>query len=93
MTELTKSGGRRKGVSLSSETMIADGNWHRLGFTWDGSNRILYVDDAVVAEDTQPNLTGASGSLYIGTSNNLEAETFFSGMIDDVRVYDRVVEP
>jgi hypothetical protein len=29
----------------------------------------------------------------IGAGNNLEAGSLWSGMIDDVRIYDRVVEP
>ncbi len=45
MTELTKSGGRTLGVPPYSETVITDDNWHRVGFVWDGSQRILYVDD------------------------------------------------
>ena len=87
------SGGRRSGGPLISETVITDGHWHRIGFAWDGSNRILYVDDNVVAEDTQPNLRGASDGLYLGASSSLGPGAFWSGMIDDVRIYDRVVIP
>jgi hypothetical protein len=93
MTELTKSGGRAKGVSLSSETVVTDGNWHRLGFTWDGTNRILYVDDIEVARDTLAGLNSADGGLHIGAGKDLAAASFWSGMIDDVRVYDRAIEP
>ena len=59
----------------------------------DGSSRILYVDDVVVAEDTLSGLTGASEGLRIGANSNLEAGSFWAGMIDDVRIYNRVVEP
>ena len=93
MTELTKSGGRITGAPLYSETVVTDGNWHRVGFVWDGTNRMLYVDDVVVAEDTLSNLAGASGGLRIGAGSNLEPGSFWSGLIDDVRIYDRVVEP
>lgn len=92
MTAL-KSGGRRSGAPLISEMTITDDNWHWVGFTWDGSNRTLYVDDIVVAEDSLSNLAGASGGLRIGTGSNLEPGTFWSGLIDDVRIYDRVVKP
>jgi hypothetical protein len=83
----------RRGGPLESQTVITDGNWHHVGFTWDGSKRVLYVDDAVVVEDTQSSLTGASAGLRIGASRHLEPGTFWSGMIDDVRIYDRVVAP
>ena len=50
MTELTRSDGRHDGVPLYSETVITDDNWHEVGFSWDGAQRILYVDGVVVAE-------------------------------------------
>jgi N-acetylneuraminic acid mutarotase len=81
------------GLSLISPTIITDDNWHRVGFTWDGSTRLLYVDDLVVAEDTLSNLADASKGLRIGISSSLEAGSFWSGMIDDVRIYDRAVKP
>jgi hypothetical protein len=94
MTELTKSGGRTLGVSLYSETVITDGNWHRVGFVWDGSQRILYVDDIPVALDShESGLDGSTGGLVIGAGSGNQSDTFWSGLIDDVRVYDRVVEP
>jgi hypothetical protein len=71
--------------------VITDGNWHRIGFVWDGSHRKLYVDGVVAAEDTQPPLAGSVDGLYIGCGKAMEAGTFWSGLIDDVRIYNRVV--
>jgi hypothetical protein len=31
--------------------------------------------------------------FYIGTGNAMAAKTYFSGMIDDVRIYNRAVSP
>ena len=83
----------RSGKPLQSQTNITDGNWHRIGLVWDGSNRILYVDGAVVAEDTQEGMEGSDNGLYIGCGKNMEAGTFWSGLIDDIRIYSRVVHP
>jgi hypothetical protein len=91
MTELK--GTNRSTGSLFSETAITDGQWHRIGFVWDGSNRTLCVDGVAVAEDTQPGLDGSQNGLYIGVDKNYAAGTFFSGLIDDVRIYNRVVSP
>ena len=91
MTELR--GGGRVSSTLSSKTIIADGNWHRLGLVWDGANRTLYMDDVPVAEDSQSGLTGSSGSLHIGCGKNMAPGSFWSGLIDDVRIYNRVVQP
>lgn len=91
MTELKGAG--RGAAPLLSQTVIADGNWHRIGFVRDGSNRILYVDDVEVARDTQTDLASSEGGLYFGATNTLEPDGFFSGLIDDIRLYDRAVTP
>ncbi len=91
MTEL-QSGGRNS-KALYSDAVITDDAWHRVGFTWDGSNRTLYVDGIAVAQDTQSVLTGSTGGLNIGVGSTLAPGTFWSGLIDDVRIYDRVVKP
>ena len=73
--------------------MITDGQWHRIGLVWDGANRILLVDGKEAARDTQPNLAASSGSLHIGGGKNLGTTAFWSGLIDDVRIYSRAVQP
>jgi len=91
VTELK--GSARTGKALKSAVSVTDGAWHRVGLVWDGSNRILYVDGAEVAKDTQSNLAASTGGLYIGGGSSLALGTFWSGLIDDVRIYDRVVTP
>ena len=91
MTELNGTG--RVAKPLVSAVNITDGAWHRVGFTWDGTNRILYVDDVEVATDAQTSLTGSAGGLYIGADSALSDGTFWSGLIDDVRIYNRAVRP
>jgi hypothetical protein len=91
MTELKGSG--RSSGTLYSETVITDGQWHRIALVWDGTHRILYVDGVAVAEDAQPDLDGSQMGLYIGTGKNMEPGTYFSGTIDDVRIYNRAVSP
>ncbi len=91
MTELKDFG--RGAAILLSQAVITDGNWHRIGIVWDGSNRTLYVDDVAVAEDTQTNLAASENGLYIGTGTAMEPGSFWSGLIDDVRIYNRAVMP
>ncbi len=91
MTELKATG--RGSAELLSQTNITDGNWHRIGLVWDGSHRTLYVDDVAVAQDTQTNLGASDNGLYIGTGKAMEPESFWSGLIDDVRIYNRAVTP
>jgi hypothetical protein len=80
-------------MPLYSETVITDGNWHRLGFVWDGSQRNLYVDGVHVATDSQSELSGSTGGLVIGMEQGGQAGSFFSGLIDEVRIYNRAIEP
>ncbi len=91
MTELKGAG--RDATELLSQTIITDGNWHRIGLVWDGSFRTLYVDDVAVAEDEQTNLAASENGLYIGAGTAMEPGSFWSGLIDDVRIYNRAVTP
>jgi len=91
ITELKGTG--RSASPLQSQTVITDGNWHRIGFVWDGLHRTLFIDDVAVAEDAQANLLGSENGLYIGTGKAMEPGTFWSGLIDDVRIYNRAVRP
>jgi len=59
---------------------------------WDDSSRILYIDDVEVASDTYEKGV-LLGDWQIGAGRNLEAGSFWSGLIDDVRIYDRAVTP
>jgi hypothetical protein len=81
---------------LVSDTVVTDGQWHHVGIVYDLDvyHRRLYVDGTLVAEDTTV-VYGVSsdGGLYIGAPKDLEAGSFFSGLIDDVRIYNRVVIP
>jgi len=79
---------------LVSESVITDGQWHHVGIVWDGSRRYLYVDEEEVAGDTN-DMTAiqSTGDLYLGAGKNLEATSFFSGLIDEVCIYNRTVRP
>ncbi len=94
MTELKPSSGRSSQF-LASQTVITDGSWHRVGLVWDGSYRILYVDDAEAVKDTtaQSGLGSSNGGLYIGAEKSLNAAGFWTGLIDDVRIHNRTVAP
>jgi hypothetical protein len=81
------------GGTLLSQTVVTDGQWHRIGFTWDGTKRILYVDGVNVAEGTPAGLAASQGGLHLGAGKDLDTGSFLSGLVDDVRIYDRAIEP
>ena len=76
---------------LKSEVVITDGQWHHIALVYDRTEmkRHLYVDGAEVAVDSGF-VAGLScdAGLYIGAGQALDAVTFFSGLIDDVRIYN-----
>ena len=89
MTELTSN--NQSDNKLLSQTVITDGNWHHIGLTWDGLSRTLYVDGVAVAEDALNNLYASRYRYHLGTGKNMEAGTFFSGLIDDIRIYNQAL--
>ena len=51
------------------------------------------MDGVEVVKDasSQVALISATGSMNIGAGENLEAGTLFSGLIDDVRIYNQAL--
>jgi hypothetical protein len=88
-------GTKRSSLSLKSQAIVTDSIWHHIGLVWDGAYRILYVDDEEVAKDSAPlsGLQNATGGLYFGAGSILEEGTFWSGLIDDVRIYEKAINP
>lgn len=79
---------------LVSESIITDGQWHHVGLVYDLESfcRRLYVDGVEVAKDNS--IVGgepSDGGLYFGADKRLGQGTFFSGLIDDIRIYDEVL--
>jgi lysophospholipase L1-like esterase len=85
----------RFGSPLVSNAVITDGQWHHIGLVCDGSYRTLYVDEIEAAKDAQPQSQpiSANGGLYFGVGKDRAVGSFWSGLIDDVRIYDRAVTP
>ncbi len=86
-------GGRQAPAPLVSGSGIVDGGWHRVAVVWDGTTRALYADDVLVGEDLEPSIAGSVGGLNIGCGASLEPGSFWGGLVDDVRVYNRAVTP
>ncbi|HSA32407.1 MAG TPA: hypothetical protein P5077_01645 [bacterium] len=71
--------------SAVSATSIVDGAWHHVMGTYDGQHMRIYIDgfeQGAVAVDVVP--ADTDGGVFIGNGVN--------GAIDDIRVYDRVLD-
>ena len=89
MTELKS----QRGGSLVSSTIITDAGWHRIGLVWDGTSRMLFIDGVQVATDAMTSLSASTTGLHIGAAGALTPGSFWSGLIDEVRIYNQAVKP
>ncbi len=75
---------------VRSAAKLASGTWSHLATTYNGSTLRLYVNGAQVASRSVSGaLTNSSGPLRIG-GNAVWAE-WFSGQLDDLRIYNRAL--
>ncbi len=81
----------RKVGPVTSQAVVTDGLWHRVGLVWDGEQVALTVDEVEVARSGQSGMGSLSNRLYLGMNHAQEAGTFWQGRLDDVRLYDRSV--
>jgi len=90
MTGLRPPSGRSPTPPMVADVVITDGQWHHVGIVvTEQKARNLYVDGIRAAFDAHPvELLSSDGGLYIGVGKDLDASSFFSALIDDVRIYD-----
>jgi hypothetical protein len=76
------------GIEARGPQTLLTTTWTHLAMSWDGTDVRLFVDGAEVAAQAAPGpLVTSTGDLRIG-GNSLRSE-WFSGLIDEVRVYNR----
>jgi len=64
--------------------------WTYLTTVYDGSEQILYKNGVRVYSRSQSGAMGGNNSkLLLGARGNLSPYNFFSGLIDEVKIYDR----
>lgn len=86
-------------VASSSDLNYDDGTWHHVAATYDGSSKAsgvkLFFDGARIStttvQDTLTTTTTNSIPLNIGSRN--AAAQYFSGQIDEARIYNRSFSP
>ena len=77
------------GDTLSST--IADTNWHHIAVTFTDSTKTLqiYVDGVLATTATKA--LEADGAGHVVTLGNLRGSNPFNGLLDEVRIYSRVL--
>lgn len=77
------------GNTLVSNQAIDDTNWHHYAISYDvnSQEKNLYVDGELLSSSTSIPPFQESGTLYLG--KNHQEDSYFSGAIDELRIYDR----
>ena len=79
------------GTNLNANTVVTTDTWRHVASVYDGSDKIVYIDGA---EDARLASTGSidtsSYNLFIG-ANSQQSGRNLTGLVDDVRVYNRVL--
>jgi hypothetical protein len=91
----TSTGELRTGVFTSARYVsnhgsgLTDGNWHHIGFTFDGSTKKSYIDGVYVGQQTgiPGTLTSTFSNRRIGRYGS-SATYYANGLIDDARIYN-----
>ena len=70
-------------MDLVSGVALSDDAWHRIGFTWDGLDRVLYVDDM---EEACSTIEAADSTECPGSSDANRKYMGPDGLMIDMRV-------
>ena len=77
---------------LDGYTSVADGQWHHIAGTWDGTNQVIYIDGSQHASRTYSGngqINRTNEPITIGRSIDFGGPgRYLSGQIDDVRIWN-----
>ncbi len=76
---------------------VDDGTWHHVAGAYDGTEYKLYIDGRTSVSVASSGILKGAATAYYGTigahykRSDGAPKMFFNGLIDDVRIYDRVL--
>jgi hypothetical protein len=76
---------------IDSGTVPSLNTWHQYVYSYDGTTHRIYLDGAQIDSSTGVANTGTPNSVSIGKS--AVSGRPFTGLIDDVRIYNRTLSP
>ena len=81
---------REHGAPLD-RSRLADGEWHHVAASYDGSSARFYLDGSELRRVAMSGRIDTAGTspAFIGSSG--DGSEFFPGSIDDLRIYDRAL--
>ncbi|MBN1805919.1 MAG: hypothetical protein JW837_11775 [Sedimentisphaerales bacterium] len=74
--------------------MLDTHRWYHIALTWDGTDYVVYVDGIEKANGSYSGLSTLGSIADIGNNGKTtDRKESFSGFIDDVQIYNRVLDP
>jgi hypothetical protein len=82
-------------IAESYSTDVVSGGWAVGGFVGKNYGTIAsnYSSGSVRGDSSVGGLAGSTGDFIFGTGSSMATSSFWKGLIDDVRIYDRAVKP
>jgi len=79
-------------AAASGEITGRSNQWIHFTYTWDGGTvGKMYIDGVLQAGTSAPNHFGGQDDTVIGNTTNILDTDWFTGKIDDVRIYNRAL--
>ena len=80
-------------LEFDASSIVGDGLWHTYTATVGTGGITVYLDGTEMASDPTRGTGGVnpSGSLYIGSRDDLNVDRYYGGNLDTVQVYDRAL--
>ena len=80
-------------LQFDISSIVGDGRWHNYTATVSASGIEVFLDGESKAVDGTRGTGGVdpAGSVYLGARQDLAADRFFGGLLDDVRIYSRAI--
>ncbi len=78
-------------TSIGNIASLWDGNWHHVAVTYDGSQKVIYLDDEILLTmDATGSIESGEGyNLLIGAGRDEEnPDLLYEGLIDEVRIHN-----
>jgi hypothetical protein len=80
--------------AMSSEQVLEVGRWYHVAVTYDGLQKSIYIDGDLDSSQADSSAwVDIAAPISVGRHDNSSYPSYFNGLIDELRVYDRALSP
>jgi hypothetical protein len=77
---------------ITPDNVLLVGQWQHIAYTWDGTTERVYIDGTQQASSPTPGaLSYDTRDLYIGCDYSGGTSRPFSGILDELQIYNRAL--